>query len=92
MRKSCYMAALVLALGAVIPPISPQQTSDAFTPEKTVGFSASSIYPAFVNANLAQSQKSTQCHRQGTDRDGKSRPARVPARLEWIQAVRMGTR
>ena len=59
MRKSCYMAALVLALGAVIPPISPQQTPDAFTPEKTVGLSASSIYPAFVNANLAQSQKST---------------------------------
>ena len=60
MRKSCYMAALVLALGAVIPPISPQQTSDAFTREKTVGFSASSIYRAFVNANLAQLQKSTE--------------------------------
>jgi mannosidase alpha-like ER degradation enhancer 2 len=60
MRKSCYMAALVLTLGAVMPPISPQQTSDAFTPEKTVGFSASSIYPAFVNANLAQSHKSTE--------------------------------
>jgi mannosidase alpha-like ER degradation enhancer 2 len=54
------MAALVFALGAVIPPISPQETSDAFTPEKAVGFSASSIYPAFVNANLAQLQKSTE--------------------------------
>ena len=60
MRKSCYMAALVLALGAVMPPISPQDTSDAFTPEKTVGSSTSSIYPAFVNANLAQAQKSTE--------------------------------
>ena len=54
------MAALVLALGAVIPPNSPQQTSDAFTPEKTAGLSASSIYPAVVSANVAQSQKSTE--------------------------------
>jgi mannosidase alpha-like ER degradation enhancer 2 len=59
MRKCCYMVALVVALGAVIP-INPQETCDGFTPEKTMGFSASSIYPAFVNANLAQSEKSTE--------------------------------
>ena len=54
------MAALVFALAAIIPPISVQNASDAFSPEKTVGFSASSTYPMFVKANLAQSQKSTE--------------------------------
>src|ERR1700721_1856599 len=60
MCRFCYMAAFVLALAAIIPPIRVQNASDAFSPQKTVGFSASSIYPPFVNANLAESQKSTE--------------------------------
>jgi mannosidase alpha-like ER degradation enhancer 2 len=60
MCRFCCMAALVFALAAIIPPISVQNASDAFSPEKTVGFSASSTYPMFVKANLAQSQKSTE--------------------------------
>jgi mannosidase alpha-like ER degradation enhancer 2 len=59
-NQRARITALVFVLGAVILPISPQEASDVFTPEKTVGFSASSIYPEFVNANLLQSQKSTE--------------------------------
>jgi mannosidase alpha-like ER degradation enhancer 2 len=59
-NQRARLTALVFVLGAVILPISPQEASDVFTPEKTVGFSASSIYPEFVIGTPSQSQKSTE--------------------------------
>jgi glycosyl hydrolase family 47 len=58
MHKFCYITALIFALGAISPPISTQDRSEVFLDEKTETFSTSSIDPVFVNANLAQSQKS----------------------------------
>jgi ER degradation enhancer, mannosidase alpha-like 2 len=59
MHKFCYITALIFALGAISAPISTQDRSEVFLHEKTETFSTSSIDPVFVNANLAQSQKST---------------------------------
>jgi len=59
MHKFCYITASIFALGAISPPISTQDRSEVFLDEKTETFSTSSIDPVFVNANLAQSQKST---------------------------------
>ena len=59
MHKFCYITASIFALGAISPPISTQDRSEVFLHEKTETFSTSSIDPVFVNAHLAQSQKST---------------------------------
>src|ERR1700740_3493214 len=59
MHKFCYITALIFALGAISSPISTQDRSEVFLNEKTETFSTSSIDPVFVNAHLAQSQKST---------------------------------
>ena len=59
-NQRARVTALVFVLGAVILPISPREASDVFKPEKTVGFSASSIYPEFAIGNPSQSQKSTE--------------------------------
>src|ERR1700746_2268039 len=59
MHKFCYITASIFALGAISPPISTQDRSEVFLDEKTETFSTSSIDLVFVNANLAQSQKST---------------------------------
>ena len=80
MHKFSYITALIFALGAISPPISTQDISEAFLYEKTEGFSASSIDPVFVNANLAQSQKSTKLS------DGEKTEMANRVRQEFLHA------